>query len=146
MTVIDDTTLRAAFRDELLGAGLLVRTDVEGAVRHGRGAFEDVVDGIDRCVDRTPAPYLQARRLRFPPVLPRAAFARTDYLASFPNLTGSIHTFTGDDRATRGSSPCTRAAPTGSRRLEPTDVVLVPAACHPVYPTARRARCPRAAT
>ncbi len=133
MTVVDDTNLRAAYRDELLDAGLLVRTDVEGL--YGRsGVFEDVVDGIDRVVVAAGS-YLQARRLRFPPVLPRTVFARTDYLASFPNLTGSIHTFTGDDKGHARLLALHESGADWTVELEPSEVVLVPAACHPVYPT-----------
>ena len=36
--------------------------------------------------------------LRFPPLLPRASYQRTDHLETFPNLMGSVHSFIGDER------------------------------------------------
>lgn len=89
-TVTGETDLdraRAAFQRELLVEGLLVETEVPGL--YGRsGVFEDIVDGIDRVVIAA-GPGDAATRLRFPPVFPRSSFERTDYIASFPNLTGA---------------------------------------------------------
>lgn len=124
---------REAFRAELVGAGLLVPTAVEGL--YGRSAvFEDVVEGVDRLV-RAAGADEHAERLRFPPVIPRSVFERTDYLASFPNLTGSVHTFTGDDRAHAALLAVHEAGGDWAALLEPAEVMLTPAACHPVYPT-----------
>lgn len=132
MTTHTEEDLRAAFRDELLAAGLLVRTDVPGL--YGRsGVFEDVVEGIDRAVVQ--AIGTGARRLRFPPVLPRTVFERTDYLASFPNLTGSVHTFVGGDKDHARLLALHESGADWTAELQPSEVVLVPAACHPVYPT-----------
>src|SRR5204862_3231625 len=87
----------AAFRDELLSAGLLVATSVDGL--YGRSAtFEAIVDGVERLATAAGADH-DATVVRFPPVIPRTVFERTDYLRSFPDLTGSIHTFRGDDKA-----------------------------------------------
>lgn len=124
---------REAFRDQLLDAGLLVRTQVDGL--YGRsGVFEDVVDGIDRVVVAAGADQ-GARRLRFPPVLPRTVFERTDYLASFPNLTGSVHTFVGNDKDHARLLSLHETGADWTAELVPSEVVLIPAACHQVYPT-----------
>src|SRR5689334_11969523 len=83
-------------RDELLEHGLLVATGVDGLYARS-GRLEDVIEGLQRFVERL-AEDERPERLRFPPLMPRVAFEQTDYLRSFPNLTGSIHTFTGNDR------------------------------------------------
>src|SRR5262245_18274947 len=88
---------QAAYRDELADAGLLIRTGVPGVYGLG-GVFEGVVDRLDAFVLREVGP-LAAEVMRFPPVISRANSARTDHLESFPNMTGSVHSFTGDDKA-----------------------------------------------
>ncbi len=122
---------RRGFRADLIEAGLLVATSVPGL--YGRtGVFEDVVDGIDRVV-RAAGPGAAAARYRFPPLFPLRDFDRTDYVASFPNLTGAVHTFTGTDR----DHAALLAARSGGERwdswLTPAHTALVSAACHPSY-------------
>ena len=68
-------------------------------------------------------------------MFPREALVRTDYLRSFPDLIGSIHGF---DGGTAEHAALLRTLEQGddwSASLEPTDLVLLPAACYPVYPT-----------
>lgn len=122
---------RAAFREELLTAGLLVATAVDGL--YGRSAtFERVVAGIERLVDAAAADH-EPTWLRFPPVIPRSLFERTDYLRSFPNLTGSIHTFLGGDAEHREILAMLDEGADWSRALEPAEVTLCSAACHPLF-------------
>jgi seryl-tRNA synthetase len=122
-----------SFRDELLAAGLLIECGVEGL--YGRsGAFEGIVAAVETAVTRLGADH-NAEVIRFPPLVPRSVFEQTDYLRSFPNLTGSIHTFSGDDR---GHAELLAVADSGgdwARLLEPAEVMLCPAVCHPLYPT-----------
>lgn len=127
---------RKAFRDELVDARLLVPLGLDGL--YGRGAaFEEIIDGIDRVVRRKgsavhgDAPTL----LRFPPVYSREAFERTDYIASFPNLTGAISTFTGDNKEHRALLADREAGLPWDGHLEPAGTMLVSAACHPAYAT-----------
>jgi seryl-tRNA synthetase len=126
------TDAAVAFRDELVGRGLLVATGVDGL--YGRGEqFEAVVEAVDRLVveaARADAPTV----LRFPPVMPRWVFERTDYLRSFPNLTGAVQTFAGDDKAHAALLAELEGGGDWSTHLEPAGVVLCPAACHPLYP------------
>jgi seryl-tRNA synthetase len=123
---------RAAFRGELFDAGLLVPTGVDGL--YGRsGVFEDVVDAIDREVVAAGAGE-HATRLRFPPIMPREVFERTDYLASFPNLAGSVHTFGGGDAEHAALLAKHERGEDWTTSLEPAGVMLQPAACHPLYP------------
>jgi seryl-tRNA synthetase len=142
MTHATDTktdALRSAqrnFRDELIGAGLLVPMDIEGLF--GRGSvFEDIIEGIDTAVRRKGRAVHgdRATVLRFPPVFPRTAFEKTDYIASFPNLTGAISTFTGGDREHRALLADRDAGIPWDGHLRPAETMLVSAACHPCYGT-----------
>ena len=126
-------TARREFRDRLLDHGLLIATGVQGV--YGRSAeFEDTVERIDLLVARTGGGDL-AERMRFPPVLNRAHFERSGYLKSFPHLAGTIHTFAGDDRAHRDLLHAVEESADWSATFRAAPVVLVPAACYPVYPT-----------
>ncbi|QBJ98806.1 amino acid--[acyl-carrier-protein] ligase [Rhodococcus sp. ABRD24] len=123
---------RLDLRCELLTSGLLIESSVPGL--YGRsGQFEDIVDGIDRVV-RAAGPGSEAIRLRFPPMLPRSDFERTDYIASFPNLTGAIHSFTGTNADHARMLADRSEGKSWDGYLEPADTMLVPAACHPAYP------------
>lgn len=122
---------RRAFRDGLLAAELLVETGIPGL--YGRsGTFEDIVDGIDRVVVAA-GPGKAATRLRFPPVFPRTSFERTDYIASFPHLTGAINTFGGSNAEHAALLAARSRGEAWDGWLEPADTVLVSAACHPAY-------------
>ncbi|WP_328859041.1 amino acid--[acyl-carrier-protein] ligase [Williamsia herbipolensis] len=127
---------RAQFRDDLIDAGLLVPSGIDGL--YGRGAmFEDVIDAIDEVVVAAGrAAHADApRRLRFPPVFPRESFEKTDYIASFPNLTGAISTFTGDNRAHRALLADRESGVDWDHHLASAGTMLVSAACHPSYST-----------
>lgn len=127
---------RLKFRDELLEAGLLVPMGIDGL--YGRGAvFEQIVDGIDTVVRRKGQAVhgAEAKVLRFPPVYPREAFERTDYIASFPNLTGAISTFTGDNADHRALLADRDGGRPWDGHLVSAGTMLVSAACHPSYAT-----------
>ncbi|MDJ0395274.1 amino acid--[acyl-carrier-protein] ligase [Rhodococcus sp. G-MC3] len=125
---------RTLFRDELIGAGLLVPSSVEGL--YGRsGEFEDIIDIIDEHVKAAGEAEhgRKAPRFRFPPVFPREAFERTDYIASFPNLTGAINTFDGDNKAHAALLAERSDGKDWDHFLESAGTMLVSAACHPAY-------------
>lgn len=123
-----------SFHDELVGHGLLVTTGVPGLF--GRGAeFERVIEAFDRCVTAAGAAD-RPEVLRFPPVINRRDFERSEYLKSFPNLCGSVHSFAGGDRDHQALLHAVEEGTDWTRDLEATDVVLTPAACYPVYPSA----------
>lgn len=128
------TSAHQEFRDALIDAGLLIPMGVEGL--YGRGStFERIVDGIDYAIHRA-ARSLHSDRatvLRFPPVFPRETFELTDYVASFPHLTGAISTFTGDDAAHRALLADRNAGRPWDGHLNPGAAMLVSAACHPCY-------------
>lgn len=124
----------AAFRAQLLDAGVLVEL---GPGLYGRSAaFEDVADALIRFIAAAGSDQ-GATTLRFPPVLPRTVFERTDYLASFPNLIGAVFGFDGDDRAHADLLARWSAGERWDDALQLSDVMLCPAVCHPLYPTLR---------
>jgi len=128
------TAAGIAFRDRLLEHGVLVSSGVPGL--YGRsGAFEEVVDGIERYVTRmgrADGPEV----LRFPPILNRSHMARSGYLNSFPQLAGSVHSFDGGAAEHKELMHHLDVGEEWADALPPTDVALTPAACYPVYPIA----------
>jgi seryl-tRNA synthetase len=128
--VADDSY--GTFRDELIDSGLVIDAGVEGL--YGRTlAYEQIIAGIIGLTTRTGAGD-GALTVHFPPVIPRWLLERTDYLKSFPDLTGSVHTFRGDDKLHAQLLTLVEEGRDWVEVLEPADVVLRPAACHPVYP------------
>jgi seryl-tRNA synthetase len=124
---------RSAFRRELLGAGLLIGTSVPGI--YGRSAtFEAILAGVDQVASDMMAP-LGATALRFPPVYPRADFERTDYIASFPDLSGVISSFERGDREHRELLAAREDGHSWDAWMDPSEVVLTNAICHPLYAT-----------
>ncbi|AIY48700.1 amino acid--[acyl-carrier-protein] ligase [Mycolicibacterium fortuitum] len=127
---------RREFRDELIEAGLLIPMGIDGL--YGRGAvFEGIIDGIDYAVRAKGAEVYgdRAKVLRFPPVFPREQFEKTDYIASFPDLTGAISTFTGGNAEHRALLADRDAGLPWDGHLNPAGTMLVSAACHPSYAT-----------
>jgi seryl-tRNA synthetase len=124
---------RIDFRTDLLEAGLLIGTSVPGI--YGRSAtFEGILTGLDRALTEMAAP-LAATALRFPPVYPRADFERTDYIASFPDLSGVVSSFERGDREHRELLAAREQGEAWDGWLDPSDVVLTNAICHPLYAT-----------
>jgi len=128
-----DTTelARDAFTRELVERGLLVDTGVPG-VFGKNGDFEAIVRGLDVMVEAAGAE-LRAEVFRFPPVISRALLERSQYLGAFPQLIGSVHSFTGDDGAHAGVLRAVEQGGDWGALFTSTDVVLAPAACYPVY-------------
>jgi seryl-tRNA synthetase len=116
--------------------GLLIETGVRGL--YGRSAeFEDTIERVDRLVSAAGAAD-GAKTVRFPPILNRTHFERSGFLASFPHLAGTVHAFDGNRHTDHTHRQMLRAVEEGSDwsgSLSPTEVVLTPAACYPVYPT-----------
>lgn len=121
-----------AFRQDLLDAGLIVDAGVDGL--YGRSpTYEEIVSGVMSLTTRTGAPD-SATPVHFPPVIPRALLVQTDYVRSFPDLIGSVHTFRGDDRLHAQLLSRVEAGEDWTEFLVPAEVTLRPAACHPLYP------------
>jgi len=122
----------AAFRDDLIAAGHLVPSGVDGVF--GRGVdFEAIVDGVSRCALDAGGD-MNATALSFPPILPRVVLERNDYLRAFPDLIGLVTSFNGGDREHREVLELQEAGEEWASRFEPTELALCTATCHPIYP------------
>jgi len=99
------------------------------------GTFEDVVERFERYVTRMGAD-AHAEVMRFPPLLSRRSYQQTDHLETFPNLMGSVHTFQGSEREALQLAEKKAAGEDWSAGLAPTGVMMTPAACYPLYPSA----------
>ncbi|WP_260853605.1 hypothetical protein [Kocuria palustris] len=153
MTMADDRGPRQApadeelspeqrFEAELTEAGWLLPTLGEGIT--GTGAvMEAVVQGLilaarERAVDLPRPGRLEA--VRFPPVNGRSLLERTDYVASFPQLLGTIDIFEGDTKAHRRLLADREAGQPWDGHMTTSGFALVPAACHPLYASLQRGR------
>lgn len=124
-----------AYQTELVAAGLLIPLGVPGL--YGRsGRFERIIAQFEAHVARTVAPF-QPEVIRFPPLFPRSNYEKIDHIKNFPDLLGSVHTFTGKDAEHQELLRIFSENGDWSRNLSPTASMLVPAACYPLYPTAR---------
>lgn len=120
------------FHQALVDHRLILPTQVKGA--YGRGpVFEDILRRFDDLVARIAAPD-GAEQLMFPPILPRALVEKVGYLDNFPQLAGSVHSFAGNDAKARELSAHVNGGERWEHLLDPTEVMLAPAACYPVYP------------
>ncbi len=129
------TAAYRSYRDEVVAAGLLIPLGVPGV--YGRsGVFEGVVEHFERYVTRMGAPFAP-EVMRFPPLLSRQHYLGTDHIQNFPNLMGSVHSFAGDDRGHQALLQKQEKGEDWTDDLTATDVMLTPAACYPLYPTAR---------
>jgi seryl-tRNA synthetase len=121
------------FTEGLIEHGLMVPTGIRGA--WGRGpVFEDILRAFNDLVSRIAADD-GAKELMFPPILARAMIEQLGYMDNFPQLAGSVHSFMGSDKQARELSAKVHAGERWEDMLSPTDVMLTPAACYPVYPT-----------
>ena len=121
------------FHRGLVEHGLIIPGEVKGA--YGRGTvFEDILRRFDDLVMRG-AEGDGAQPLTFPPILPRALIEKLGYLDNFPQLAGSVHSFSGDDARARELSSLVQSGERWEHLLDPTQVMLTPAACYPVYPS-----------
>jgi seryl-tRNA synthetase len=107
-------------RCDLVDAGLLIATGVDGVVGHG-AVFEDVLSRLNAAILRLGQGH-GAETIHFPPVMNRSHLERNGYLKSFPQLATALHGFTCNDHGHATGEDL------------PTGLMLVPAACYPIYP------------
>lgn len=134
---ITETPLQAAYvkyQAELVDAGLLVRSGVPG-VYGLSGVFEDIIERFERYVTQM-GKHLKPEVVRFPPILNRHSYQKTNHLETFPDLMGSVHSFMGDEKDHAALMRKKTDGEDWSRNLGATEVMMVPAACYPLYPTA----------
>ncbi|MES2186691.1 MAG: amino acid--[acyl-carrier-protein] ligase [Pseudomonadota bacterium] len=119
--------------DGLVASGLIIPTGEPGVF--GRNAvFEDVLERFNGLVTQLAAAD-GAEKYTFPPTLARGVFEKSGYMKSFPQLAMGVVCFCGSaadhptlvQRIADGESYDDLMARTG--------VVLIPAACYPIYPS-----------
>ena len=120
--------------DELVAHGLLIPSGVPGVYGRGRD-FERVIERFDALVTRAGADR-SPEVLRFPPIFNRAHYRKIDHIHNFPDLMGSVHTFTGGEREHRALLEKFEGGEDWSRDLAAAEVMMTPAICYPLYPTA----------
>lgn len=134
MCTKNDTDAYQEYQDELTRAGLLIPSGVRGV--YGRsGVFENVIDQFENYATRM-GQHLNPEVMRFPPVFNRAHYCNINHINNFPDLMGSVHSFTGGEREHVEMLRKFENNEDWSRDLTPSEVMMIPAACYPLYPTA----------
>ena len=124
-------SIRAALFHQIGADGVYART----------GLYEEVLQALTAYVTRQRDP--RAEILRFPPVMSRSQLEKSGYLKSFPNLLGCVCALHGSETEIRAAADSHESGGDWTRSLAPSDLVLSPAACYPVYPlAAQRGRLP----
>ncbi len=131
----DHLELAEKYQRELVAAGLLIQTDVAGV--YGRsGVFEQVLEAFDHFVSKQGQAYAP-EVMRFSPVLARANYLKTTHIESFPDLIGSIHSFYGKEKEHLEMLRKVQELEAWTDDLGPTELMMTPAICYPLYPTAK---------
>ncbi|GLZ39771.1 aminoacyl--tRNA ligase-related protein [Actinokineospora sp. NBRC 105648] len=115
------------------GDGLPVATGVPGVYLSPAG-FERVVALLRSGVAALAAdePF---DRLVIPPVISRATIERAGYVEAFPNLLGTVHGYAGTPSGWARLKPLVAEGGEWHAQQAIGDLVLLPAACYPVYAT-----------
>ena len=129
-----DDEVYGPYREEMIAAGHLIPLGVRGLYGRG-GDFEGVIEHFDGLVTKAGKEF-HPEVMRFPPVFAREHYERLSHIRNFPDLMGSVHTFTGADRDHRKLLEIFDRKEDWTRELTPAAVMLVPAGCYPLYPTA----------
>lgn len=122
------------YRNELVAARLLIPSGVRGVYARS-GTFENIIVQFENYVTRETRD-MHAEVLRFPPVFNRAHYTSIDHIYNFPDLMGSVHSFLGREPEHAELLRKFEAGEKWTDDLSPTEVMLAPAACYPLYPTA----------
>jgi seryl-tRNA synthetase len=122
------------YQNELVEAKLLIPLGVPGL--YGRsGVFEGVIEKFEAMVGRIGA-FSNPEVMRFPSIMSREDYNKLSHIQNFPDLMGSVHTFTGNDRDHANMLATKHKGEDWTTHLRPAETMLVPAACYPLYPTA----------
>jgi seryl-tRNA synthetase len=117
---------------DLFDAGLLIDTGVPGVYGHD-DAFERVVGRLESLLSELAGSF-GASKLSFPPVVPRLNLENNGYVSKFPHLAASIFGFDGSDSDAIVQGQRAAAHEDWSEFQSQTDLMMLPAACYPVYP------------
>ena len=132
MSTAAGITTQQKFLDELIAHGHFVPSGEPGL--YGRGmVFEQVRNAVDALVTRFSAAD-RPETPRFPPLMPKRILEKAGYLRSFPQLCGTVFSFSGGDSEAVEIAERAGRHEDWSGCLSGTEVVLVPAACYPAYP------------
>jgi seryl-tRNA synthetase len=124
---------RRAWLERLFAAGMLYPTTVPGL--YGRsGKFEALVAAIEAGVRAAATPDRPEVR-RFAPVMPTEVLVRSGYPRSFPDLVGTVHSFSGGDAEHAALLSTLDAGGDWTAGLGSAGTALCAAACQPLYPT-----------
>ncbi|HEX4721909.1 MAG TPA: aminoacyl--tRNA ligase-related protein [Pseudonocardiaceae bacterium] len=75
------------------------------------------------------------RRLTIPPVISRRTIEHAGYVKTFPQLLGTVHSYGGDAKTWGKLKPLVDEGGEWHSQQQISDLVLLPAACYPVYET-----------
>jgi len=131
--VLDEAYLK--YQHELVTAGLLLPSGVQG-VYGLSGRFEGIIEAFEQYVTLM-GKELKPEVVRFPPIINRETYLSTDHIETFPDLMGSIHSFHGKERDHIKMVQKKQDGKDWTEELDATDTMMVPAACYPLYPTAK---------
>ncbi len=115
-------------------SGTLLRPMGVDGVYARTAPYEQVVDALSDLISRLREPDTEI--LRFPPVMSRQQLERSGYLRSFPHLLGCVSALHGEAAEIQSAVAQFEAGRDWASALTPSDLVLSPAACYPVYPLA----------
>jgi seryl-tRNA synthetase len=126
------TGQQGAFREKLVAEGFLIPSSVPGVTGQGP-EFVRLRQALDASISRLVADE-GAVSMEFPPIEPRHDMESVGYLTSFPQLAGSVFAFHGDEVEALQLGEKAHSHQDWSGHLQTAGLVMVPAACHPVYP------------
>jgi seryl-tRNA synthetase len=137
MCTVTSEPLGEAYRacqERFADAGLLIRSGVPGLYGLG-GDFEDTIERFERYVTKRGS-HLNAEVMRFPGIMNRADYLKTTHVDNFPDLLGSVHSFTGGVKDHARLLEKRQRGEDWTGELVPSQIMMTPAACYPLYPTA----------
>jgi seryl-tRNA synthetase len=119
--------------DPDIGAGRPLATDAPGVYLYP-GSFETIIGLLRQGIAALAAgePF---RRLAIPPVISRRTIERAGYVKTFPQLLGTVHSYAGDAKRWGRLAPLVDEGGPWHADQQISDLVLLPAACYPVYDT-----------
>ena len=126
------TTSDVPLLHQLLDQRLLVAGDVAGL--YGRGALIERLAAFVSQWIMSVGKDDNAEILRFPPLIARKHFEASGYFRNFADLVGTVHCFCGDEETHRSLIRAADAGGNWAQAQVLSDLVMVPAACYPVYP------------
>jgi seryl-tRNA synthetase len=126
------TAAQEDFQSRLAAEHLLLPSRVKGISGQGP-VFVELRKRLDRRIDALVADEGMTA-LEFPPLEPKHDMESVGYPTSFPHLLGAISVFEGTEPEALVLAEAAHRHEDWSGHLVGGDLVLVPAACHPIYP------------